>query len=125
MSPPATGFISAMIDMYDASYTHVRPSSYGFDIYGDQAGIQAGDTSSIDHQLQWITTELTTKGEGQKPVFLQETYFNSETMRTLIKKAHDQNGLKVQYVFQWPFQFGTVSASNNVNDLSPFNYYLP
>jgi hypothetical protein len=124
MAPPFAGFISAMIRMYDSSYTHVRPPLYAFDIYGDQAGIQNGNISSIDNQLRMIATELTTKGEGQKPIIIQETYFNSPQMCDRIKYALDTFELKIQYIFQWPLRFGT-SESSFVNDLSPFDQYMP
>ena len=52
-------------------------------------------------------------GQGNVPVYLQETYYNDKATAAELKKAKTIPGLKLKAVFQWPGIRGT--AMDNVN----------
>src|SRR5260370_34541840 len=74
--PGFSGQISAQISAYDST-TGGRPDAYGFDLYGNTPAVAAGDYSSFDTQLYFISSELGPACKPSKELFLQETYFNS------------------------------------------------
>jgi len=107
--PGFSGQISAQISAYDST-TGGRPKAYGFDLYGNPASVAAGDYSSFDTQLDFISSELGAAGELSKELFVQETYFNSTLARNALSQA-TQKGISFRYLFQWPYRAGTRPAS--------------
>lgn len=124
--PACAGMSRAPIDdVYDV-VGQGRPTAYGFDVYGNFEQVQNGNTTSITTQFDWIKAELGATGELGKEIFLQETYFNSAAAWQALRDASRATGLRVAYVFQWPLGIGTDGNTHfNVDDVSPFTFYLP
>ena len=119
--PGFSGQISAQISAYDST-TGGRPKAYGFDLYGNPASVAAGDYSSFDTQLDFISSELGAAGELSKELFVQETYFNSTLARNALSQA-TQKGISFRYLFQWPYRAGHATGIVDVYDLSPYFSY--
>jgi hypothetical protein len=119
--PGFSGQISAQISAYDST-TGGRPNAYGFDLYGNTTSVAAGDYSSIDTQLDFISSELGAAGELSKELFVQETYFNSMLARNALSQA-TQKGISFRYLFQWPYRAGHATDVVDVFDLSPYFSY--
>src|SRR5262249_26337088 len=121
IAPGFSGQISAQISAYDST-TGGRPNAYGFDLYGDAASVASGDYSSIDTQLDFISSELGSVGELSKELFVQETYANSGLARNALSRA-TQKGISFRYLFQWPYRAGHATDVVDVYDLSPYFSY--
>jgi hypothetical protein len=119
--PGFSGQISAQISAYDST-TGGRPNAYGFDLYGNLTSVAAGDYSSFDTQLDFISSELSAAGELSKELFVQETYFNSTLARNALSQA-TQKGISFRYLFQWPYRAGHATDVVDVYDLSPYFSY--
>ncbi len=119
--PGFSGQISAQISAYDST-TGGRPNAYGFDLYGNEPAVAAGDYSSFDTQLDFISSELGSAGELSKELFVQETYFNSMLARNALSQA-TQKGISFRYLFQWPYRAGHATDIVDVFDLSPYFSY--
>jgi hypothetical protein len=121
IAPGFSGQISAQISTYDST-TSGRPNAYGFDLYGNVASVANGDYSSIDTQLDFISSELGSAGELSKELFVQETYANSMLARDALSRA-TQKGISLRYLFQWPYRAGHAADVVDVYDLSPYFSY--
>jgi hypothetical protein len=119
--PGFSGQISAQISAYDST-TGGRPNAYGFDLYGNEPAVAAGDYSSFGTQLDFISSELGAAGELSKELFVQETYFNSILARNALSQA-PQKGISFRYLFQWPYRAGHATDVVDVFDLSPYFSY--
>ncbi len=119
--PGFSGQISAQISAYDST-TGGRPNAYGFDLYGNAPAVAAGDYSSFDTQLDFISSELGSAGELSKELFVQETYFNSMLARNALSQA-TQKGISFRYLLQFPYRAGHSTNVDDVYDLSPYFSY--
>jgi hypothetical protein len=90
----------------------VRPSVYAFTIYDD-----------IDLRLKEISQELKALGESGKPIIVQETYYNSESVANDFKTGATKYGLNIQYIMQWPLIKGQKHFS--VNYTPEYSNYHP
>src|SRR5258708_18025914 len=63
--PGFSGQISAQISTYDST-VGCRPNAYGFDFYGHEPAVAAGDYSSFSTQLDFISSELCAAGDPSK-----------------------------------------------------------
>jgi hypothetical protein len=118
--PNFSGQISAQISAYDS--TGSRPNAYGFDLYGNLASVATGDYSSLDTQLDFISSELGSAGELSKALFVQETYANSRLVRKALSHA-PQKGISFRYLLQWPYRAGDATDAVDVYDVSPYFSY--
>ncbi len=119
--PGFSGQISAQISAYDSTVGG-RPNAYGFDLYGNEPAVAAGDYSSFGTQLNFISSELGAAGELSKELFVQETYFNSMLARNALSQA-TQKGISFRYLLQWPYRAGDPTNIVDVYDLSPYFSY--
>jgi hypothetical protein len=121
VAPAVSGQISAQISAFDSTVGG-RPNAYGFDLYGNETAVAAGDYSSFDTQLDFISSELGAAGELSKELFVQETYFNSVLARNALSGAA-QKGISFQYLLQWPYHAGDATDVVDIYDLSPYSSY--
>jgi hypothetical protein len=119
--PGFSGQISAQISTYDLTVGG-RPNAYGFDLYGNEPAVAAGDYSSFGTQLNFISSELGAAGELSKELFVQETYFSSMLARNALSQA-PQKGISFRYLLQWPYRAGDPTNIVDVYDLSPYFSY--
>src|SRR5260370_8568853 len=69
--PGFSGQISAQISAYDST-TGGRPNAYGFDLYGNAPAVAAGDYSSFDTPLDFISSELRAARQTSNAPFLPQ-----------------------------------------------------
>jgi hypothetical protein len=119
--PAFSGQISAQVSAYDST-AGGRPNAYGFDMYGNVDAVAAGDYSSFDTQIDFISSELGSAGELSKELFVQETYANSTRARDALSRA-SKKGISFRYLLQWPYRAGHATDVVDVYDLSPYFSY--
>ena len=109
VSPPRS--LRDAIALYDK--VGKRPDIYGFDIYGDEYG-----------GLQFLKSELMSAGEENKPVFMEEAYYNDPEANQQIKQARIDFHLNIRFIMQWPVQRGAVQNNFSMNFPADYSAYL-
>ncbi len=109
VSPPRD-FANALA-LYDK--VGKRPDIYGFDIYGDE---YAG--------LQWLQTELQAAGDGNKPVFMEEAYYNDPEADQEIRQARSDLHLNIRFIMQWPVARYAFQPNFSVQFPADYSAYL-
>lgn len=106
------GLATFMIDTYDET-SFGRPNLYAFDVYGDEY-----------NTLQYLSDELASRGEQQKPIVIQEAYYNDAQAAQNFRLAKQNLGLNITHVMQWPVARGVGGApQSSVNWTEQyFNY---
>jgi hypothetical protein len=89
---------------------NVRPDIYGFDIYGDEF-----------NALSEIKSELDAAGEGKKPIFMEEAFYNDAEANAQILNARQSLGMNIKWIMQWPLQRG--ATQNNFSIQYPADYF--
>lgn len=111
----APGRLKSMIATYDEA-GHGRPSMYAFDLYG--TGVDEG------MELGYLAQELAAAGESNKPIIVQETYYNDALANARIRQAAAENHLKLVAIFQWPWARGATFPHFSVNYPAEYAAYL-
>ena len=107
---PSRDFANA-IALYDK--VGKRPDIYGFDIYGDEFG-----------GLQFLQSELQAAGDGNKPVFMEEAYYNDQVADYEIKQARSALHMNILFIMQWPEQRGAIQQNFSVQYPADYSAYL-
>lgn len=87
------GTLSKLVEIYDA--VGVRPSQYAVDVYES-----TNATLNMLQQLQVMYLEMRLAGEQNKPILIQETYYNDQKAYEEILSAITQ-GIPIRAVMQW------------------------
>jgi hypothetical protein len=109
VSPPRS--FSDAIALYDK--VGKRPDIYGFDIYGDEF---AG--------LAYLQNVLQSVGDQNKPVFMEEAYYNDPEAYQQIMQARSALHLNLKFIMQWPEQRGAVQQNFSVQYPADYSAYL-
>jgi hypothetical protein len=109
VSPPRS--FSDAIAIYDK--VGKRPDIYGFDIYGDE---YAG--------LQYLKTVLQSVGDGNKPVFMEEAYYNDPEADQQIRQARSDLHMNIRFIMQWPVGRYAFQPNFSVQYPSDYSAYL-
>jgi hypothetical protein len=91
----------------------VRPDIYGFDIYGDEY-----------NSLAKFKSELDGVGEGKKPVFIEEAFYNDEEAHQEIMQARQTLQMNIKWIMQWPEQRGAYQNNFSVQFPADYSNYL-
>lgn len=84
------GVVAAAIeDFYRAAMT--RPPVYAIDLWGDEYAL-----------LQQASRELQKAGEADRPVIIQEVWYNDPQSARAIARARESLELNLRYIMQWP-----------------------
>ena len=78
------------------------PAFYAIDIYGDDYTM-----------LKTLHDALTTLGQGGKPIYLQETFYNDASTAAGVAKFKALPGVKFGGIFQWPWVRGTQESTGS------------
>jgi hypothetical protein len=75
--------------------------------------------------LQFLKNEVQSAGEENKPVFLEEVYYNDPEAHRQVMQAWSDLHLNIRFIMQWPVLWGAIK--NNFSVLYPADYsaYLP
>ncbi len=109
ISPPRS--FSDAIALYDK--VGKRPDIYGFDIYGDE---YAG--------LQYLQNVLQSAGDGNKPVFIEEAYYNDLEADQEIRQARSDLHMNIRFIMQWPVARYAFQPGFSVQFPSDYSAYL-
>jgi hypothetical protein len=90
-----------------------RPDIYAFDIYGDEF-----------NSLTYLQNELQLAGEQNKPVFMEEAYYNDPESYQQILQARSALHMNIRFIMQWPWQRGAVQANFSVQFPADYSAYL-
>jgi hypothetical protein len=109
VSPPRS--FSDAIALYDK--VGKRPDIYGFDIYGDEF---AG--------LAYLQNVLQAAGDQNKPVFMEEAYYNDQDAHLQIMQARSALHLNLKFIMQWPVARGAIQPNFSVQFPADYSAYL-
>jgi hypothetical protein len=91
------------------------PEQYAVDIYGDGA-------LGTYNTLKSVYDELRAFGEAEKPVLIQETYYDDKITAAEIMRAKECLGLKVRAIMQWQIVRGDISTRISPQAVPPSSY---
>jgi hypothetical protein len=103
--------IATAMQSYDQA--GVRPDIYGFDIYGDEF-----------NALSELKSELDGAGEGKKPVFIEEAYYDDTQAHEQIMQARQSLNMNIKWIMQWPEQRGAYQDNFSVQYPADYSNYL-
>jgi hypothetical protein len=90
-----------------------RPDIYAFDIYGDEF-----------NNLTYLKNELQSAGEQNKPVFMEEVYYNDPDSYQQVIQARSALHMNIRFIMQWPWQRGAIQHDFSVQYASDYSAYL-
>ena len=90
-----------------------RPDIYAFDIYGDEF-----------NSLTYLQNELQLAGEQNKPVFMEEAYYDDPQSYQQIIQARAALHMNIRFIMQWPWQRGAVQHDFSVQYPADYSAYL-
>lgn len=92
----APGRVARAIANYDA--TGARPLAYAFDVY-----------DNLTELLSAAHDELSRAGEADKPITIQETFYNDAIANGEIRRAAESLGFTLRTLMQWPMARGAAT----------------
>lgn len=107
-----SGRLTKLIRAYDE--VGVRPGTYAFDLYGNERA-----------SLNFLFQELAAAGEAEKPVILQEVYYNDPQTASEIDQARRDWPINLRYLLQWPIRRSTKQPHFSVHFPAAFDAYSP
>ncbi len=91
-----------------------RPDIYAFDLYGDEFA-----------SLTYLQNELQLAGEQNKPVFMEEAYYDDPQSYQQIVQARSALHMNIRFIMQWPWQRGAIQSNFSVQFPADYSAYLP
>ena len=67
---------------------------------------------------------LQAAGDGNKPVFMEEAYYNDQVADMEIKQARSVLHMNIRFIMQWPEQRGAVQQNFSVQFPADYSAYL-
>ncbi len=99
----APGRFQNLIEAYDQ--VGIRPNYHAVDIY-DEGGV------GMKPQLEALYKEMKAAGEQNKPLTIQETYYNDVLAYDQILAAKNQLGINIHTIMQWQMVRGDLTTWN-------------
>lgn len=103
--------IATAMQVFDA--VGVRPDIYGFDIYSDEY-----------YALSELKSELDAAGEGKKPVFMEEAFYDDVQAHDQIMQARQAFDINIKWIMQWPLQRGATQNNFSIQYPADYGNYL-